>query len=307
MFLVVLLYAFFASVFTISKEGLVYSQPLFLVGSRMLLAGLCMLAYLVVFNRKALVIKREHVWRLVLLSIFSIYLTNALEYWGLKYLTSFKTCFIYSLSPFISALFSYWMLKDKMSMKKWAGLCIGFIGFLPILLNETNTEELTGHFLFLSGAELAVMGAAFSAVYGWILLKQLVQENGYSPWLANGASMTLGGVIALVHSAMVEPWDPIPVTEMRPFVECTLLLIIISNFICYNMYGFLLRRYSATFISFAGFVTPLFTALFGWYYLGEVVTWPFYVSAVIVFGGLFMFYQEELKEGYYVPASDVTV
>jgi drug/metabolite transporter (DMT)-like permease len=126
------------------------------------------------------------------------------------------------------------------------------------------------------------------------LLKQLVNENGYSPFTANGLSMVTGGVMALVHSSLVESWDPIPVTAIRPFLDCMLLLILISNLICYNLYGYLLRRYSVTFISFAGFITPLFTALFGWFYLGEVVTWPFYVSAAIVFIGLFTFNQEEL-------------
>ncbi|MEI8365435.1 MAG: DMT family transporter [Parachlamydiaceae bacterium] len=298
---VLILYALFASVFTIGKTGLEYAQPLFLVGSRMLFAGVIMLAYTFFFRRKEFAIKKEHVWKIVCLALFNIYLTNAFEFWGLKYLTSFKTCFIYSLSPFVSALLSYWMFKDKMSIKKVCGLIIGFLGFLPILLNETSTEEQTGHIFFLSWAEMAVIAAACSAVYGWVLLKQLVQENGYSPWMMNGLSMTLGGGMALVHSLMVESWDPLPVTEMQPFLECTLLLVVISNFICYNVYGYLLRRYSATFVSFAGFVTPLFTALFGWYYLGETVTAPFYVSAAIVFVGLFMFYQEELKQSSYSP------
>lgn len=298
MFLVVLMYALFASVFTVSKIGLEYTEPLFFVGSRMVIAGALMLAYLFVFDRKSLAIKKEHALDFCLLALFSIYLTNALEFWGLQYLTSFKTCFIYSLSPFVSALFSYLLLSDKMSLKKWTGLIIGFLGFLPILLNETAKEEETGQFMFLSGAELAVIGAACSAVYGWILLKQLVQTNGYSPWLCNGLSMILGGILALAHSAVAESWDPFPVTDFKPFVECMLALIVISNFLGYNMYGYLLRRFSATFISFAGFVTPLFTALFGWMYLGEVVTWPFYVSAVIVFMGLYAFYQEELKEDY---------
>jgi drug/metabolite transporter (DMT)-like permease len=112
--------------------------------------------------------------------------------------------------------------------------------------------------------------------------------------MANGLSMLAGGVMALVNSAIVEDWNPIPVTEVRPFVDCMLLLILISNMICYNLYGFLLKRYSVTFVSFAGFITPLFTALFGWFWLGEVVTWPFYVSAIIVLAGLFVFNQEEL-------------
>lgn len=294
MFLVILLYALFASVFTIGKTGLEFSQPLFFVGSRMMLAGLIMLAYQFFFQRDGFTFKKEHCWRVFFLALFAIYLTNVFEFWGLKYLTSFKTCFIYSLSPFASALLSYWMFNDKLSPKKWLGLFVGCIGFLPILINETSTEESTGHIWFFSWAELAVVFAALFGVYGWILLKQLVNDNGYSPFMANGLSMLIGGFMALFHSFIVETWDPIPVTEISPFLDCMFLLILISNLICYNLYGYLLKKYSVTFISFAGFITPLFCALFGWLYLGEEVTWPFYTSAGIVFVGLYIFNQEEL-------------
>ncbi len=295
MVLVFVLYALFASVFTIAKTGLEYTQPLFLVGSRMMLAGVLMLAYQYFFNRSQFKFDRSHAWCLFRLAIFNIYLTNVFEFWGLKYLTSFKTCFIYSLCPFLSALLSYFMLSEKMTLKKWGGLAIGFLGFIPILLNETVAEEQTGHLFFFSFAELSVMMAAVCSVYGWILLRQMVKDHAYSPFMANGLSMFVGGSISLVHSFFAENWNPIPVVEFWPFFECALALIIISNMICYNLYGWLLRKFSATFISFAGFTTPLFTALFGWIYLGEVVTLPFYVSAIIVFSGLLIFYQEELK------------
>ncbi len=298
MFFVILLYALFASVFTLAKTGLEYTQPLFLVGSRMFAAGLLIVAYQWFFNRDQLKFKKEHIWRFLRLAAFNIYLTNIFELWGLQYLTSFKTCFIYSLSPFVSALFSYLMFSETLNTKKWMGLLIGFCGFIPILLSETSSEEQTGHLWFFSWAEIAVMLAVVSSVYGWILLRQLVKENSYSPLTANGFSMAIGGAMALIHSGFVENWDPLPVTEYIPFLECSLLLMIISNFIAYNLYGFLLRKYTATFVSFAGFITPLFTALFGWFFLGETVTMPFYISAVIVFSGLTLFHQEELKQGY---------
>lgn len=298
MFLVLLLYALFASVFTLAKTGLEFSQPFFLVGSRMFVAGLLLLGYQFCFHREKLVIRKQDWGRLLRLSLFNIYLTNVLEFWGLQYLTSFKTCFIYSLSPFLSALFCYLLFTEKLSMKKWAGFLIGFLGFLPILLSETTHEEQAGHLLFFSWAEIAVMGAVGCSVYGWILLGQLVKDNGISPLVANGVSMTIGGALALIHSFFAENWNPLPVTNYFSFLECALLLMLISNLIAYNLYGFLLRRFTATFISFAGFSTPLFTAILGWFFLGEVVTVPFYVSAIVVFTGLTIFYQEELKQGY---------
>jgi len=296
MFYVVLLYALFASVFTISKTGLDYTQPLFFVGTRMMLAGVILLAYQYIYHREQFQFKKETFWRVFRLALFNIYLTNAFEFFGLQHLTSSKTCFIYSLSPFVSALLSYAIFSEKMTFKKWLGLIVGFAGFIPILMNQTASEEQTGHLLFLSWAEISVMAAAVSSVYGWILLSQLVKENGYTPFMANGLSMLLGGAMALSHSLFSETWNPAPVTEWMPFMACTAALILVSNLICYNLYGWLLKSYSATFMSFAGFTTPLFTAFFGWLYLSEVVTWPFYVSAAIVFAGLLIFYQQEFMD-----------
>jgi drug/metabolite transporter (DMT)-like permease len=207
----------------------------------------------------------------------------------------FNWRFIYSLSPFVSAFLSFIIFSEKLSPKKWLGLLIGIIGIMPVLLTQTTQEELAGHFLVFSWAELSVTCAAVCSVYGWILLKQLVHENGYSPLMVNGCSMMLGGLLSLTHSAFTESWDPIPVSDLVPFLGSALLLILISNLICYNLYGTLLKKFSATFMSFAGLSTPLFSALFGWLFLHEVISWPFYLSFVILGCGLCTFYQDELK------------
>lgn len=302
MLYVLLLYALFASVFTIAKTGLTYSQPLFLMGTRMALAGLILLGYQWIVNKQSLSFDRKTWSRLALLAIFNIYLTNMFEFWALKHLTSFKTCFIYSLSPFLSAIFCYFLFAEKLTGKKRWGLFVGMLGFTPILISQTSGEEAAGQLLFFSWAELSMVMAVICSVYGWIVLKQLVQEQQLSPLTANGFSMLIGGILALSHSLAVEDWNPIPVTDMAIFLECTLLLILISNLICYNLYGALLKRYSATFLSIAGFTTPLFTALFGWLWLGEQVTWPFYLSFAVVLGGLLLFEQEELKQSYQLGA-----
>lgn len=298
MFFVFVLFALFASVFTVGKVALEYAQPFFLIGSRMLVAGILLLAY--EFYRKGAHISMN--WhsfgRILRLAFFNIYITNVLEFWGLKYLTSFKTCFIYSLSPFISALFSYFIFTEKMSIKKWIGLMIGFVGILPMLLSETSAEQKAGHFFMFSWAELAVIIAATTSVYGWILLRQLVNENLYSPLFANGMSMLIGGIITLFHSMLVEDWKPVPVNlnNLVPFFICAAWLLLVSNLICYNLYGWLMKRFSATFMSFAGFSTSMFSALFGWALLGEELGLAFFISSALNLLGLSLFYQEELKK-----------
>jgi drug/metabolite transporter (DMT)-like permease len=110
--------------------------------------------------------------------------------------------------------------------------------------------------------------------------------------------MTIGGVLALVHSYFSgESWQPIPVSEIQPFVINFLIICLISNIICYNLYGFLLKRFTATFMAFAGLVSPFFASLYGYIFLNECITWHFFASIVMFSLGLILFYQDEIKQG----------
>jgi drug/metabolite transporter (DMT)-like permease len=299
--LVILLFALFASLFTLSKTALEFSEPFFLIGSRMTLAGILLLLHQFFFNRNAFKIKSAHIFPLMMLGLVSIYITNIAEIWGIQFMSSAKACLIYSLSPFIAALVAYWILKERLTPKKWIGLCIGFVGLTPILFTHSTSTELAKDLLFFSWAELALVTAVFASVYGWILLKKIINEYRYTPIMANGISMLFGGTLALIHSYVSgESWAPLPIFagKYAAFFECALWMTLISNVVCYNLYGYLLKRFSATFMSLAGLVTPLFASLFGWYFLNEVITWHFFASMALFSIGLAIFYQEELANNF---------
>lgn len=262
----------------------------------MLFAGLVLLAYLwIKYRPQNIKIKPAHIGGLLLLALSQIYLTNILEIWAIKNMLSSKACLLYSLSPFVSALVAFFVLKETMSSKKMLGMSIGFLGLLPIIFAQTQEEVASGTFLVFTFAELAMVGAVFCSVYGWIMLKKVMQDYKYSPLLANGVSMTIGGVLALLHSYFAgENWAPIPVNNLQPFVINTLIMCLISNLVCYNLYGYLLKRFSATFMSFAGLVTPIFASLFGYIWLNEVITWHFFVAIALFTFGLIIFYREEI-------------
>lgn len=305
--LVIILFALFASLFTLSKSALEFSEPFFLIGSRMTFAGILLLLHQVIFNRKNFKIKLNHLLPLLILGLVSIYITNIAEIWGIQFMSSAKACLIYSLSPFVASLFAYWILKETLTLKKWVGLIIGFVGLIPILFTQTSSGDLAKDLLFFSWGELSLIIAVFASVYGWILLKKIVSEYQYTPMLANGFSMLIGGTIALFHSYLSgEQWTPAPVlnNQYAAFIECALWMTLISNVICYNLYGYLLKRFSATFMSLAGLITPLFASLFGWYFLDEVITWHFFASMTLFSIGLTLFYQEELAQNFVAPPSD---
>ena len=305
--IVVLMYAVWSSVFSIGKITLQYCPPLFLTGARMVIAGVLLLGFLAIFKRASFKLNRIQVISIILLSFFSIYLTNALEFWGLQYLSAAKTCFIYSLSPFFAALFSYLHFKEKMNGRKWIGFGISFLGCIPVLLTQTGSEELLNAFSFFSWPTLAVMGAALCTVYGWVVMRLVVKDHAISPLMANGASMLLGGALAFGHSFFVESWNPLPVQmqNIAPFLQGTLLMTLISNIVCYNLYGMLLKRFTATFLSFMGLLSPIFASLNALIFLGEPISWTIVLSTGIVCLGLWIVYRAELKQGY-ILSSDKT-
>lgn len=297
MILIVILYTLFGSSFVLGKMLLSYTTPLFLTGIRMSIGGLLLLSYLFFYAHEHFVFKRKHLFWYIQMILFGIYITYILRFWALNYMQAAKTNFMYNLSPFMSALFSYLFFNERLTAKKWFGLGIGLLGMLPILMTTSFNEQAIGEILFLSWPEIAVIISVATHTYSWIIMRKLVKQKSYSPMMVNGISMTCGGILALLTSYITYDGGPlIDTTHVWEFSVLLVLIIIISNIICNNLYGWLLKRYTATFLAFSGFLSPLSTAVFGWLLLGEKVTWHFYISCIIVFIGLYIFYQEELQE-----------
>ena len=294
MLLIILLYALFATSFPISKMLLQYVSPLLLTGIRMLTAGVILLAYQY-FNPKAhFYFRKKDIWLYLQVIFFGGYLTYILRFWGLNHLSASKTCFLFNLAPFLSSYYSYLFFNEKLTKKQWYGLGIGFFGLIPLLLTTSPEEAAAGGWWYISLPDLSIIGAVAAHSYSWILVRKLLMHRKYSPMMVNGIAMTCGGLLALVSSWLFEA--PQTISHISHFAAWLAVVILISNIICHNLYGYLLTQHSATFLSFAGFIGPLFTAFYSWLLLGEVITWHFYVSAILVFIGLVLFYKDEIKK-----------
>lgn len=283
----------FASIFSLQKISLQYSSPFFLIGFRMTFAGIMLLLFdfynILKFKRFSF----EDLKFFLYLAIFNIYFTSIFEIWGLKNMSSVKACMIYSLSPFITAIIAFLILNENLTKKKIFGMFFGFLGLVPIIFFKTYEEYNVGNVFVFSFSELALIFSVFFSVLGWIFLKKII-KLGYSFIFANGFSMFLGGSIILFHSFVFgEIWDPFPIFNIKYFLIYTIIICIISNIICYNLFGYLLNYFSTTFMTFSGLITPFFATFFGWLFLNEIITWHFFLSIGLFFLGLIIFYREE--------------
>lgn len=293
MYLIFFMYALLASTFSIGKLLIHMLPPIFLIAVRMIIAGTILsTSWYLFFKEKNESIRSSDAWLFGVVILFHILLPFTSEYIALQYISPSSACLMYNLSPFLSALFSYFIFQELMTQKKWIGFGIGILGILFYLQSQCCID------LGLSWANGLMLISVITSSLGWIFVRILVKNRGYSTLLINGIAMFIGGWIALPISGYIGETVSIDVINIPHIVGLMTLMIVIANILFYNLYGYLLTKYTATFLSFVGFVTPLFAAFFEWMMFGVIVPHEFFLTVCIVGVGIFIFYQEELKQGY---------
>lgn len=292
--LIVTMQALFALTFPIGKLALAYTGALFLVGLRMVLAGVMLLSYYCATQPWKPISKSDW-WLFGKMALFAVYFSFVPEFWALETMSSLKTNILWSSLPFISALLSYYLLHERLTKNKWFGLTIGLVGMLPVIFMTGPEELLVGQVWHISLPDVMMALAVTSCAYGWFLMKELLQR-GHAIIFINGITMLLGGMLCFVTKFLqtMQSVNHEPLyTQFLPVLGYTLILIIISNIIGYTIYGYLLRFCSLTFLSFTGFLCPLFGALLSKLLLNEQLHYQYMIAFFSVLVGLWVFYRDE--------------
>lgn len=295
---IILLYTVCATTFTLAKFSLMFAQPIFGVGIRFIVAALLFmpLTYLLGQWRR---VKRAD-WGLFLqVALIGWYGSYVGDLWALQYITSTESSLLFNLSPFAAALFSYFWFEERMTPVKWVGFFVG-LSSVPLLFC-TNGAACTTDTLMQSSRIFPILvtcGAVVCSSYSWIAMRELVKNRGYAPLMVNGVTMAIGGIVALMTSLFYERSPLVFDGQGGRFALITLLNVIVCSGFFSTMYAWLLKKYTATLLSFAGCMTPLITAFLGWLLLGEKISASMAWVALLVILGLFIFYKEELRQGY---------
>jgi len=294
MFLLFLEYLLLSSSVVVAKVILAYAKPFFTIGFRMILAGLILLCFQFLIDRKKFVLKHTDWWLFFKTSIFHIYLVFIPAFWALQYLSSAKVNLIHAMNPLIAAVLSYFLLYEKLSMQKIFALFIAFIGIIPVVFIRAGSCKGLLKIFLLSLPDLVLIVTMISATYAWFIIKILMKEK-YPLFMINGVSMFGGGILCLLTSFLMEGFQTFPIYDMWPFLGWSLVLIFMVNIVGYNLYAWLIGKYSVTFVSFAAFLYPVFGAFLGWFFLNERISWPYFSAMAFISFGLYLFYKDEIR------------
>lgn len=289
-------FALLASAISVNKVILATLPPTFFVGLRMLLGGiiLCALSYRSSHRMKFSYLKQD--WFLLLwLALCTTLVSSLLKAFGLQNLVSSKAAFIGALDPFITAIYSYLFWRERLSRKKVIGVFLGFLGTLVLCFSHSPIEDTFFNLLIFSLPELAALGAVAISRYGWICAQITMKRDRYTPPELNGLMMLISGVIALIASQFIDTvgFSDIPMTTS--FLGLLAYTVLIGNVVAYTMYAQFLKAYSANFVSLAGFSVPIFVTLYGKIFLHEAITSNLVISAMLIFIGVFIFFNDEIK------------
>jgi len=286
--------ALYGTTLTASKILVSFAPPVFLIGIRMTIAGSLLLAYQFLVKKKSLCLNTSHWVYLIQIALFNIYLPYVLRYWSLQYLSVSKSALFFNLTPLVSYVISYILGLQKQSLTKWAGITIGMLGFLPMILSkESVSVSNCSTNDILSLPELAMFGAIVSLSYSWIVVQKAARMIS-SPITINGLSMLIGGILALITSFYTEK----VLIKASPYelIGWLSFVIIVTNFICYNWQIKLLRKFSATVMALAGLAAPLVATITSIIFLGENLTWQFCLATAMLGLGIWIFYQTEANQ-----------
>ena len=224
-------------------------------------------------------------WKqLLFVCVCTNFIPAILKAYALKSLISSEAVLIGSLDPFVTAIYVYFLFGDRLSMRQFLGICIGF---MSILLLISAKHPILGFNISLP--VLCALGAVVIGRYGWILTQKLLKKDRYKPAEINGISMLGSGVFALMTSFFMGDKMAFDVCFNQTNIGFMLYTIIIGNIVSYTMVAYFLKHHPVTLVSFLGFSVPIFAHFYGWMFLQEPLSWQFFIAVMCASLGFILY------------------
>jgi drug/metabolite transporter (DMT)-like permease len=219
---------------------------------------------------------------LFIIGISNIGLPFVLLAIALRYISGSLASVLFNVGPAITILLAHFLLPDeKLRPAKIAGTALAIAGAVLLVASNSsgragaNSQSWIGQILII----LASAAGAFAVIYTRIRFRE-----------ADTSALAGGQVFASLAVFLLLGWvtDDLPRLAAYPRQAWLAMIIsaVTSPVLGYWLLFYMVKKYGATLGGFAGIATPLFSAIIGILFLGEVLTPIIVVSALLVLAGI---------------------
>lgn len=224
-------------------------------------------------------IKKEHLVRFMLCGLTGVAVNQTLFIKGLTMTSTIHASLLMLCTPLLITLLAFWILKEKITWAKAAGLALGIGGAVLLIMSKEKSGTSS-----ISGDTLIILNA-IAYTFFFILVKPLMNE--YPPLHVIRWVFTFGFVMILPSGWMQFSDIQWPLFKWTHLVSLT-SIVFFGTFLAYlfNAYG--LRQLGAGVTGSYIYTQPVFTSVIAIMFLSESFTLEKLIAGVLIFAGVFL-------------------
>jgi len=267
--------------FSFVKIALREFSPLGFNGIRLFFASL-ILIFVLFISKEGFSIQKSDLLKIFILSIIGNTAFQLLFIHGLNWTTASKTSIVMAMTPVFVALLSTGLKYEKIHWAGWVGIAISFIGFYFVITNQVGTFRFSWQ--SLRGDLFIFAGNFFWAVYT-VFSKPLLEK--ISPLKLTSVTLAVGTFFFLPFAAkdvIQLNWNDLSMQAWAALFFSAVFAIAI----CYVIWYASVKRVGNSKTAVYGYITPVFTVIFAYFFLSEVLTLLQIVGGLIIITGVYL-------------------
>lgn len=267
-FLIVLVALFWGSTYFLTKLAVKELEPFNLTALRF---GTAFIITALFFFKRIRKADRTVIKYSVILGILAVIAVLSMTF-GVQYTTASNAGFLISLSVVMIPLISVVVLKKKIKAKLLLSVVLATVGIVCLTLNEQLTIN--------KGDILCILCATSFAVQ--VLVMERIPKSADS--VAIGAlQLGITAVVNFVLSFFLENFTvPSVPSDLRVWGVIVILGVFCTAF-CYIIQIYALKNTSAIQAGIILSLEPVFSAIFAYIFLGELLSKQGYIGAILLF------------------------
>lgn len=275
-FMLLLLGAIWGASYLFIKVTVADIPPLTFVVLRTGIAGLILVAVLLLRKRR---LPNSRQWlALSVMGLLNALIPYGLIMWGELHISSSLAAVLNASMPlFTVVLAHFWAVNERINWFKGLGVLVGFGGVVLLLVPDL-VEGMTYNLL----GGLAVVGAGLSYAIAAVYARRSFRNE--DPIMLSSGQLVTGFVMTLPLAFLFE--KPFAITPSLAAWGSLLALSVVGTAIAYVIYYWILDHGSSVQASLVTYIIPIGAMFWGWLILHETFHWTFFVGLAAILLGI---------------------